>query len=161
MKVYLSIPISGRDIEQVKKELLEVSKKIAAKGWEPVSPLDGVEDYSLPWEEYILQDLQVLRKCDMMCHIEPMLGSALSHGVMIEKHFCEGMGKPMFSYYMWLHQFSLLPKIKDTQRRVPEDAGCWNCAHFCENDEGEFCKRHDVFVCCSDGACKDWEGHED
>ena len=64
MKIYISLPIGFKDIEEVKK-LSEMAKnKIIEKGHTPVSPLDVSSDTELTDAQNIGNFISSLLECD-------------------------------------------------------------------------------------------------
>ncbi len=64
MKIYISIPITGRPIEEVKQKVEEVKQKITGRGHEPVSPLNLHEGKKKTYSQYIGRDIEALIECD-------------------------------------------------------------------------------------------------
>ena len=65
MKVYISLPISGRDMEQVKAEITFTAAVLRSHGHEPISPLEvNAANPSAPYAELIGNDIRALLQCD-------------------------------------------------------------------------------------------------
>lgn len=64
MKVYISLPISGHDIEEVKAKCEEAKEVLIKNGHVPVSPLDLVMDYNAPYSEHMGKDIAAVLECD-------------------------------------------------------------------------------------------------
>lgn len=62
MKIYISLPISGHDIETVESRVLFAKSIIEKKGHEPVSPLD--QDTSQDYPTLMGNDIRKLLQCD-------------------------------------------------------------------------------------------------
>lgn len=60
MKIYISIPISGRDLEQVKSELRLVVSALRRHGHTPVSPLEVSPEPSVPYAVHMGLDITAL-----------------------------------------------------------------------------------------------------
>lgn len=90
MKIYISLPISGRDIEQVEASLIFTSAVIEKKGHTPVSPIaidhPDPEDY----EAVIGTDITALLCCDAVLFLD---GWQHSKGCRLEFSAAEIYGK--------------------------------------------------------------------
>ena len=53
MKIYISLPITGHDIEEVEASCIYASGVIQAKGHTPVSPLDISPDPDATYSEHM------------------------------------------------------------------------------------------------------------
>lgn len=94
MKIYISLPISGHYIEDVKKRCEAAKKKIKAKGHEPVSPIDLCNgDYSQPYSYYLGIDIQALLECDAVLFLD---GYQNSKGCTLELAAAQIYGKRRF-----------------------------------------------------------------
>ena len=63
-KVYISLPITGRDIEDVEAECIFAKIRIKEKGFIPVSPLDVSYNHDAPYSEHMGKDIAALLECD-------------------------------------------------------------------------------------------------
>ena len=81
MKVYISLPISGKDIEEVKARCEEAKAEIIKDGHIPLSPLDLVTDYDAPYSEHMGRDIAALLECDAVMF---MPGWTRSRGCRLE-----------------------------------------------------------------------------
>ncbi len=63
-KVYISIPISGKDITEVKLHLDIVKNGLVSNGYEPVTPFDVSPDSNASYAEHMGRDIQALLECD-------------------------------------------------------------------------------------------------
>ena len=70
MKVYISLPITGHDIEEVEARCIFAKSVLKRKGHTPVSPLDI--DHSDPdfYEAVIGTDITALLCCDAVVFLE-------------------------------------------------------------------------------------------
>ena len=70
MKVYISLPITGRDIEEVEARCIFAKAVLEKKGHTPVSPLDI--DHSDPdfYEAVIGTDITALLCCDAVVFLD-------------------------------------------------------------------------------------------
>lgn len=64
MKIYISLPIAGHDIEEVVASCIYVSGVIQAKGHTPVSPLEVSPDPDATYAEHIGTDITALLGCE-------------------------------------------------------------------------------------------------
>lgn len=64
MKVYISLPITGHDLTEVRRRAERAKQLLAAMGHEPVSPLDVSPDPDAPYHEHIGRDIAALLTCD-------------------------------------------------------------------------------------------------
>lgn len=63
-KLYISIPISGKDITEVKLHLDFVKNRLVSKLYEPVTPFDVSPDSNASYAEHMGRDIQALLECD-------------------------------------------------------------------------------------------------
>lgn len=63
-KVYISLPITGCDIDEVEAKSIFVSSVLENKGYIPVSPLDVSPDPDATYAEHMGRDIQALLECD-------------------------------------------------------------------------------------------------
>lgn len=90
MKIYISLPITGRDIEQVEASLIFTSAVIEKKGHTPVSPLDISPDSDATYAEHMGNDIRALLECDAALFLE---GWQHSKGCRLEFSAAEIYGK--------------------------------------------------------------------
>ena len=83
MKVYISLPITGRDIEQVEERIDHAKKVLLKMGHDPVSPLDPVvnNDHSKPYGVLLGNDIAALLTCDAVLFLD---GWTASNGCSLE-----------------------------------------------------------------------------
>ena len=63
-KVYISLPISGHDIEQVKRRAEEVKQRIENDNVEAITPFDVCDEKDRPYSYYMGRDIEALIECD-------------------------------------------------------------------------------------------------
>lgn len=63
-KCYISLPITGRDLDEVRERIAELKRKLQDKGYTPVSPFDGDVDFNTTHEEHMREDIKMLLDCD-------------------------------------------------------------------------------------------------
>lgn len=82
MKIYISIPITGQDIEQVEARLIFAKAVLERKGHTPVSPLDVSDNPDASYAEHMGRDISALLDCDAVVFLdgwEESKGCALEH----------------------------------------------------------------------------------
>lgn len=68
-KIYISLPITGRDFDEVESEILYVSGVLEMKGYRVVTPIDFDvnPDLDKPYHELLGNDIKALMECDAIC----------------------------------------------------------------------------------------------
>jgi hypothetical protein len=64
MKIYISLPITGHDIEDVEASCIFAKGVIEKKGHEGVSPLDVSPDPDASYAEHMGHNISALLECD-------------------------------------------------------------------------------------------------
>lgn len=91
-KCYISLPITGRDLDEVGGRIAELKCNLQDKGYTPVSPFDREVDFNASHEEHMMADFKLLLDCDYIlmgwgweysvgCRAE--LNAALACGIKI------------------------------------------------------------------------------
>lgn len=91
-KCYISLPITGRDLDEVGERIAELKCNLQDKGYTPVSPFDREVDFNASHEEHMRADFKLLLDCDYIlmgreweysvgCRAE--LNAALACGIKI------------------------------------------------------------------------------
>lgn len=70
MKVYISLPITGHPIDEVRKKADQAKQQLSDMGHEPVSPLDVSPDPDAPYAEHIGRDIAALLECDAVVFLD-------------------------------------------------------------------------------------------
>ena len=94
-RVYISLPISGYDLEERKETAMKMEVKLNALGYEVVSPLGNDWVAGLTTCEYMERDIRMLLDCDAVlmmdgfnrsagCHTELMVAMACGKEVWFE-----------------------------------------------------------------------------
>lgn len=76
-KCYISLPITGRDIDEVKREIENYKTLLRNKGCSPVSPFDREINFNATHEQHMREDIKLLLDCDailMACNWEHSIG---------------------------------------------------------------------------------------
>lgn len=63
-KCYISLPITGRGLDEVRERIAELKRKLEEKGFVPVSPFDRDIDFNATHEEHMREDFKMLLDCD-------------------------------------------------------------------------------------------------
>ena len=68
-KIYISLPITGRDFDEVESEILYVSGVLEREGYHVVTPIDFDvnPDLDKPYHELLGNDIKALMECDDIC----------------------------------------------------------------------------------------------
>lgn len=111
MKVYISIPITGKDIEVQKKYADDMAKFLTKAGHTPVLPFDNGLDESASYEEHIKADLKLLLDCNaiLMCK-----DYHLSNGCLFEFDVAIECGMTVVTDYMPIDK--ILTKLQEGKR---------------------------------------------
>lgn len=64
MKTYVSLPISGHDIEETKEYAEKIKKFLEEKGDEIVTPFDTCNEEGKSYSDYMGRSIEVLLECD-------------------------------------------------------------------------------------------------
>ena len=93
MKVYISLPITGHPIDEVRKKADQAKQQLSDMGHEPVSPLDVSPDPDAPYAEHIGRDIAALLVCDAALFLD---GWRQSKGCRLEHAAAEIYEKKIF-----------------------------------------------------------------
>lgn len=63
-KCYISIPITGRDIDEVKREIDSLKRVLRNNEYIPISPFDREVDFNATHEQHMREDFKLLLDCD-------------------------------------------------------------------------------------------------
>ena len=64
LRIYISAPISGRDMEERKAYFENVAGQLKKKGFLAVNPMNNTLDDSAAHEEHMREDIRLLLRCD-------------------------------------------------------------------------------------------------
>lgn len=92
-KVYISVPISGHDLDDVRKRIQETSELLKAKGYVPVSPLEVQTNLDAPYSELMGNDIKALLECDAIILLDGWENSIVCR---LEKYVAGLYYKPVF-----------------------------------------------------------------
>lgn len=85
MKIYISLPITGYDLQERKQYAESVKNRLQQiyPDGEIITPFDVNPDPTLPYEELIGKDIAALLTCDMVYECK---GSSHSKGCRLERY---------------------------------------------------------------------------
>lgn len=94
-RIYVSGPISGRDLTEAEAHFADAAAALAAKGWEVVNPmaLPAHAHHDGSYANYMRHDLRALLDCDAIYMLQ---GWTTSRGAMCEKHVAEMLELPVW-----------------------------------------------------------------
>lgn len=92
MKIYISLPITGYDLQERKQYSDSVKKRLQQiyTDSEIITPFDVNPDPTLPYDELMKRCLDALNNCDAVCFCD---GWKESNGCNIEYRVAFGRGK--------------------------------------------------------------------
>lgn len=64
-RLYISIPITGHPIDEVKKRV-EAYKNLWCKKYEVITPFDICPEQDKPYSHYMGKDIEALLECDLI-----------------------------------------------------------------------------------------------
>lgn len=90
MKVYISIPIAGKDEKKQREKADRIKAMLSKKGYNVVNPFEIYSGCSPTYYDYICQDLRALADCDVIFLCKDW---QTSKGCKVERFFAETYGK--------------------------------------------------------------------
>lgn len=102
MKVYISLPITGHDIEEVEASCIYAKAVLEKKGHTPVSPLDVSDNPDADYAEHMGNDIEALLECDAVLFMENW---RISKGCRLENAAAEIYDKQVF------YSLDRIPKV--------------------------------------------------
>lgn len=88
-KVYISIPITGYNLEERKRTANEIKKIFIADHYEAITPFDVCNEKDKPYSYYMGKDIEVLLECSHICFVD---GWKKSKGCRAEKAIADIYG---------------------------------------------------------------------
>ena len=82
-KVYISLPISGLKIEEVKQNAEKAAEYLRKAGYEPVSPFDVSPNEDVSYAHHMGKDIEALLECDAVLFLR---GWKYSKGCQLERY---------------------------------------------------------------------------
>ena len=96
-KCYISIPITGRGIDEVKREIDSLKHVLRNNEYIPISPFDREVDFNATHEQHMKEDFKLLLECDAIYMADEWTNSK---GCKAEFYCALACGiKPIFSLY--------------------------------------------------------------
>lgn len=96
-KCYISLPITGRKIEDVKRDIENIKVRLTHNGYFPISPFDREVDFNATHEQHMREDFKLLLECDAIYMADEWIHSK---GCKAEFDCALACGiKPIFSLY--------------------------------------------------------------
>ena len=89
MKVYISLPITGKDLQQQKSYARHVASVLSEAGFTPVNPFNNGLGDDASYEEHIKADLRLMLGCNAIILCE---GWLLSKGCVLESNDADTCG---------------------------------------------------------------------
>lgn len=96
MKVYISLPITGHDIEKVKARCEHAAGILRAKGFIPVSPFDISPNADASYSEHMGNDIRALLDCDGVMFLD---GWENSKGCRLERAAAKIYKKDIITFF--------------------------------------------------------------
>lgn len=115
-RIYISIPISGHDINEVREHADLIRARLSRDGYIPVSPFDIYAGKNPTYADHICSDLRALMDCDgiFICK-----GSRRSCGCNIEASVA--LNLKIFRKADFQIMYEMPPFTEETLRRGPWD----------------------------------------
>ena len=92
-KVYISLPISGRELDNVKEEAAIAKSEIESLGFEAVTPFEISPDENASYATHMGNDIAALLECDAIVLLH---GWEQSKGCNLEMQAAQIYQKPTF-----------------------------------------------------------------
>lgn len=95
IKIYISLPITGHDIEEVKSRAKAIKRDLSSEWSEVITPFDVCPEQDLPYSFYMGRDIEALLNCDAVFFTkdwESSRGCRLEHAaaeIFSKRIFCE------------------------------------------------------------------------
>lgn len=129
-KLYISLPISGRDLEVVKQRANYIKESVIADDYEGVTPFDICPDSTLPYSELMGRDIAGLMECDAVlfdfdwreskgCRIEMAVARNCNIPVykLADERVVEDADTRLFTITLNKRQLELLSEASDCHSR--------------------------------------------
>lgn len=114
MKVYISLPITGKDLQQQKRHADNVAAFLLTAGFTPVTPFgkQGVPD-DAPYETHVREDLKLMLDCGAvyLCN-----GYHYSKGCLFERDVAVKCGLTIVKESMPIDKIYRMLKLKEHER---------------------------------------------
>ncbi|PKP26610.1 MAG: hypothetical protein CVU03_03480 [Bacteroidetes bacterium HGW-Bacteroidetes-2] len=94
VKVYIAGKVTGLPIHETTLKFGDAQMKLKAAGFEPINPLQVVNDWHCTWPQAMRKCIAALMTVDAV-YVLPCSGN--SKGASIEMHLCASLGIPLFA----------------------------------------------------------------
>ena len=101
MKIYISGPISGIEINIAYQIFEKAENKLLNEGYEVVNPMKLDHSHGKTWTDYMKEDLKAMMDCDAIFMLPQWRSSA---GAKIEHDLAKKLGIDIFYFYKLLKQ---------------------------------------------------------
>lgn len=105
MKIYISIPITGHDIEKVKARADMIKQLISSEWNDVITPFDVCPEKDKPYSYYMGRDIEALLECDA---IYMASGWKKSKGCTLEYNAASLYGKQIFTSLVYRNSKTIL-----------------------------------------------------
>lgn len=130
-KVYISIPITGFDLEERKRTVNEIKKSFISDHYEAITPFDVCNEKDKPYSYYMGKDIEALLECS---HIYLVDGWKKSKGCRAEKAIADIYGiKKIYAYEEPKHEPQF--EIGELVMMRDEDSHLWMPKHFSHKEK--------------------------
>ena len=101
MKIYISGPITGYDLDEVKARFRRAKRNLMVPGVEVINPMElALQDAEgQTWSTYLQRDLKELLTCDAVATLP---GWAESRGASLEVHVAKELGYAVKPLEQWM-----------------------------------------------------------
>lgn len=155
MKVYISLPITGKDLQGQKSYARHVASFLSEAGFEPVNPFDNGLGEDASYEQHMKADILLMLGCGAVLLCD---GWAQSRGCVLESHVAVACGMEVVDTSTPLDKVIERLKTKEnesrraTLQRTVKAARCGSCRHFKDEDAyGQgWCEEYDAPARCGD-----------
>lgn len=96
-KVYISLPITGREPKDVYAQANDAASRLTLLGYEAISPLDNGLPWDAPHYQHMRKDIETLLNCDAIYFCKDYIES---NGCMVEKLIAHEIGIPSVYHFL-------------------------------------------------------------
>lgn len=129
-KIYISLPISGRNLDDVKKRASYLKESIISDEYEGITPFDICPDSTLPYSELMGRDIAGLLECDAVlfdfdwnesrgCRAEMSIAKIYNKAIykIKDERMIEDIDKRLFTMVLNKRQLEVLSNACDCHSR--------------------------------------------
>jgi nucleoside 2-deoxyribosyltransferase len=108
-KIYIAGKVTGEPVHSTALKFAMAKKKIEARGFEAVNPIEVVGDFRTPWDVAMKLCLKALLDCDAIIMLPDWYES---NGARLEHQLATDLKKPVFNFtevgivYLMNHQWN-------------------------------------------------------